>query len=88
MKIISVILTFIGFVLCLFGNVGVQYFLRKTMQDILDEKGASGIAVLVNGFSNALNSSYVSIFGCVIIFFGIIFGIISIFTGRRQQQAI
>jgi uncharacterized membrane protein len=84
MRIISVILTFIGFVLCFFGSVGVQYFLRKTIENLLDEKGAAGIGTVARGFDNAMLSSYITIFGSVIILLGLLFGIISIFTDKRR----
>jgi len=32
--------------------------------------------------------SFVDLFGCAIIFLGIVLNIISMFTGRKQQQAI
>ena len=84
MKIISVILTFIGFVLCLIGSVGSQYFLRATLAAMMDSETA-GIGAIARGFDNAMLSGYVAIFGCAIIFLGLLLSVISIFTGRRQQ---
>ena len=84
MKIISFILTFIGFVLCLAGSVGSQYFLRSTLKVMLESE-TSGIGAIGRGFDNAMLSGYVAIFGCAIIFLGLLVSIISMFTGRKQQ---
>ncbi|MGC2236846.1 MAG: hypothetical protein WA584_11845 [Pyrinomonadaceae bacterium] len=84
MKIISVILTFIGFVLCLAGSVGSQYFLRVILAAMISSE-TSGIGAMARGFDNAMLSGYVAIFGCAIIFLGLLISVISLFTGRKQQ---
>jgi uncharacterized membrane protein len=85
MKIISVILTFIGFVLCLIGSVGSQYFLRSALKAMMDSE-TSGIGAIARGFDNAMLTGYVAIFGCAIIFLGLVVSVISLFAGRKQQQ--
>lgn len=84
MKIISLILIFIGFVLAFIGSVGVQYLLRATLNAMMDSAN-SGIGEIASGFSNAFLSNYVALFGCAIIFLGLVLNIISMFTGRKQQ---
>lgn len=83
MKIISIILIAIGLFLCAVGSVGVQYLLRKTLEALMNSETA-GIGAIARGFDNAFLSNYIAIFGCVIIFIGLLLNIISIFTGRKQ----
>jgi hypothetical protein len=84
MKVISVILTFIGFVLCLAGSVGVQFLLRSTLDAMMNSE-TSGIGAIASGFNNTMLSNYVAIFGCALIFIGLIINVISLFGGRKQQ---
>jgi len=87
MKIIAVILTFIGLVVCFIGSVGTQYLLRSTLYAMMNSE-TSGIGAIARGFDNAMLAGYVAIFGCVIIFLGLLLNIVSMFTGKKQQQAI
>ncbi len=84
MRIISVILTFIGFVLCGIGSFGVRYMLYKVLEGLKNSETA-GIGELARGFDNAVLLSYLSIFGCVIIFIGLILNFISMFTEKKRQ---
>jgi hypothetical protein len=84
MRTISVILTFIGFVLCLAGSVGVQVLLRQTLFALLNSE-TGGIGAIARGFDNTFLSNYVALFGCLLIFIGLLLNIISLFTGRKQQ---
>jgi hypothetical protein len=84
MKIIAIILTSIGFVLCFFGNIGVQYLLRQTLAAMMDSQ-TSGIGAIASGFENTMLAGYVAIFGSVLVFLGILINIIALFTGRKRQ---
>lgn len=81
----SVVLTFIGLVLCFIGSVGTQYMLRSTLDAMMNSETA-GIGAIASGFENTILSNYVAIFGCVIIFIGLLVNVISMFAGRKQQQ--
>ena len=80
----SVVLTSIGLFLCFIGSVGTQYMLRSTLNAMMNSE-TSGIGAIARGFDNAMSLGYVAIFGCVIIFIGLLINIISMFTGRKQQ---
>lgn len=86
MKIISLIVTFIGFVLCLAGSLGNQFFLRSTLAALINSE-TSGIAAIASGFDYAMISGYVAIFGCAIIFLGLLLNVISLLAGKKQQPA-
>jgi uncharacterized membrane protein len=87
MKIISIILTFVGFVLCFVGSVGVQVLLRQTLAAMMDSE-TGGIGAIARGFDNTFLSNYVALFGCLLVFIGLLINIISLLAGRKQQQAI
>lgn len=79
----SVVLTFIGLVLCFVGSVGTQYMLRSTLDAMMNSE-TSGIGAIASGFDNAMKLGYVAIFGCVIVFIGLLINIISMFAGKKQ----
>ena len=84
MKIIAIILTFVGFVLAFFGSVGTQYLLRQTLAAMMNSE-TSGIGAIARGFDNTMTAGYVAIFGSVLVFLGIIVNIIALLAGRKQQ---
>ena len=83
MRIISVVLTFIGFVLCFFGSVGVQVLLRQTLAALANSESA-GIGAVARGFDNAMLSSYVAIFGSIVVLLGLLCAVVSLFTDRKR----
>ena len=67
MRIVAVILTFIGFVLCFGGSLGVQYLLRQTIEMLMNAETA-GLVVLARAFDQINIVSYVTIAGCIFVF--------------------
>ena len=84
MKTISLILTFIGLVLCFAGSVGVQILLRQTLNAMMNSE-TGGIGAIASGFENTFMANYLAIFGCMLVLLGLLLGVISMFTGRKQQ---
>ena len=84
MKILSIILLVIGFILCGISSLALRYYLWQVINGMM-ASGTAGIGIVANGFDKMSLLSYVNIFGCVIIFLGIITSIVSLFTGRKQQ---
>lgn len=85
MKIISIILIVIGLLLCAVGSFGTHFFVHHLMHDLMHAETA-GIGTIASNLNNAWYLSFVSMAGCALIFFGLILNIISMFTGRKQQN--
>ena len=83
MKIISIILIFIGLFLCAVGSAGMHFAIHKTIEGAMHAETA-GVYSLAQNLETAWYLSIVSVVGCIVIFFGLVLNIISIFTGRKQ----
>jgi hypothetical protein len=84
MKIISLILVIIGFLLCAVSGLGLRIEVSAITENIMRAE-ASGIGGLASALYLASVLSYVNIFGCLVIFLGIILNIASLFAGKKQN---
>ena len=84
MKIISVIIITIGFVICAISSLGIRYSVYNIVSGLMNTE-TTGIGQLASALSNASLLSYVNIFGCVVIFIGLVQNFISMFTEKKRQ---
>lgn len=84
MKIISIILIIFGFILCVGSSLGIRFAIY-TLVDGLMSSDTAGIGMVASAISSASLLSYVNLFGCAIIFIGILLNIVGMFAGRKRQ---
>ncbi len=84
MKILSIILIIIGFLITGSSSLGIFYSLHTGMTALAND-GSIGLAALTQIFYTPYYLSLVNIFGAVILFFGVLCAVIGIFTGKNPQ---
>ena len=82
MKVVALIFIAIGFAITALSNLAVFYGLRTAMLGMQDS-AASGIGEVAWGMNLSYICSFISLFGCFILFVGVIFSIISLFVKKR-----
>lgn len=87
MKIISLILLVIGLIICGISSLTIVYTITSAVNAAMNS-GSAGIGMIGAALDTSRTMGFVNILGCAMIFFGIVFNIISWFTGKKQQQAI
>ena len=70
MKAISWILISIGFIITVLSNLAAFYGLRAAVNG-MENSAEGGIGIVAWGMSFSYTSSFVSLFGCFILFVGI-----------------
>ncbi|MET0754358.1 MAG: hypothetical protein ABWZ66_13330 [Pyrinomonadaceae bacterium] len=88
MKIISLILLVIGLIICGISSLTIVYTITSAVNAAMNGGGSAGIGMIGAALDTSRTMGIVNLLGCAMIFFGIVFNIISLFTGRKQQQAI
>jgi riboflavin transporter FmnP len=84
MRIISVILSVIGLMVCGVSAVGFRLTMSNLLNALLSGE-TSGIGQVASAITTANLLSYVNIFGCALIFLGILLNIFSMFGGKKQN---
>ncbi len=84
MKTASLILLVIGLILCGISSLTIVYSITSAVNQAM-AGGAAGIGMIGAALDTSRTMGLVNIFGCVLIFIGIICNIIPSFTGRKQQ---
>jgi hypothetical protein len=85
MKIISTILIVIGFLISGISSLIIFYATFTGVNGIRNSETA-GISGIAWGLSTAYLASFVNLFGFAILGIGVLLLVISMFTGRKQQQ--
>lgn len=70
----------IGFVVCIMSSLIARYTLSQTID--FSMRSGSTFNTGLSALSSIINAN---LLGCGIIFLGILFGIISMFTGKKQN---
>jgi uncharacterized membrane protein len=83
MKIISIILIVIGLLLCAVGSFGTHFFVHHVMRDLMNA-AAGGIGSVASGLQNAWYLSFVAMFGCLIMFLGVVLNIVVMLRAKKQ----
>ncbi len=85
MKAISIILITIGFIMCGISSLGIRYAISVLTEGLMSAETA-GIGTIASALTNASVFSYMNLFGCALIFFGIVFNLMGMFTEKKQQN--
>ena len=87
MKIVSLILIILGFIISGICSLIIFYATFKGVTGIQGGQ-TSGIADVAWAISTTYLVSFVNLFGFAIIGLGILLAVIGLFTGKKQEQAI
>lgn len=86
MKIVSLILLILGFVICGVCGLVIFYATYTGISGFQNESGSAGIADVTWGLSTAYLASFGNLLGFGILGLGILLAAVGMFTGRKQQQ--
>ncbi len=85
MKVLSIILISIGFLITGSSGLGIFYSLHTGMTAIANDDSV-GLAALNRIFYTPYYLSLVNVFGAVILFFGVLCAVIGMFIGKKSAN--